>query len=164
MGLFLHQTTTDRDEIRWCAKLFMGLFLHQTTTILLVNTFFRCCLWVFSYIKPQPLRDSGEEVLVVYGSFPTSNHNAVLLLLIVALLFMGLFLHQTTTRLALLARRFRCLWVFSYIKPQLQILTQQQNICCLWVFSYIKPQPWGGRDDKGYGCLWVFSYIKPQHF
>ena len=78
-------------------KLFMGLFLHQTTTrptMLCANT---SCLWVFSYIKPQLCGERQQLEHVVYGSFPTSNHNFPGLVGVAGLLFMGLFLHQTTT-------------------------------------------------------------------
>ena len=33
--LFLHQTTTAMDAIRYAAQLFIILFLHQTTTTLI---------------------------------------------------------------------------------------------------------------------------------
>ena len=57
--------------------LFMGLFLHQTTTGALREGAALRCLWVFSYIKPQlPFRRS-LRLGVVYGSFPTSNHNCL---------------------------------------------------------------------------------------
>ena len=99
------------------------------------------CLWVFSYIKPQLNVVRLAERLVVYGSFPTSNHNGLPTLrfrlpvvygsfptsnhnvrypyLAAYRLFMGLFLHQTTTYTDYWDARDGCLWVFSYIKPQL---------------------------------------------
>ena len=118
----------------------MGLFLHQTTTLISHNANILSCLWVFSYIKPQQLVCNLYPFLVVYGSFPASNHNYVVVVLAAELvvygsfptsnhnvgsktiaavkLFMGLFLHQTTTRGGLLIMTTSCLWVFSYIKPQ----------------------------------------------
>ena len=141
MGLFLHQTTTRRRILEQKASLFMGLFLHQTTTIVFIVfidfsclwvfsyikpqhggrpfTLSICCLWVFSYIKPQPVdcrargylvvygsfptsnhnrgRGRAYDYAVVYGSFPTSNHNTYRYRTMYIQLFMGLFLHQTTT-------------------------------------------------------------------
>ena len=97
MGLFLHQTTTLWRLCGYPASLFMGLFLHQTTTNRCNISSRRGCLWVFSYIKPQHYRASGPKKSVVYGSFPTSNHNASTPTHGPTTLFMGLFLHQTTT-------------------------------------------------------------------
>ena len=97
MGLFLHQTTTMCSRAQAETWLFMGLFLHQTTTLYNSLYSIMCCLWVFSYIKPQHLRAYIQKLSVVYGSFPTSNHNHILISALVNVLFMGLFLHQTTT-------------------------------------------------------------------
>ena len=121
---------------------------------------------------------------VVYGSFPTSNHNTSELVIKLVMLFMGLFLHQTTTQSLIMSMvrmlfmglflhqtttlRARypptrcCLWVFSYIKPQLSARISAAAIRCLWVFSYIKPQLTPFRFSSEECCLWVFSYIKPQ--
>ena len=77
--------------------LFMGLFLHQTTTESQRHRHINSCLWVFSYIKPQHKVGSLGQLCVVYGSFPTSNHNQLSALQQRRRLFMGLFLHQTTT-------------------------------------------------------------------
>ena len=119
MGLFLHQTTTGGLSREERPLLFMGLFLHQTTTSSISSSPRNGCLWVFSYIKPQPwpcAHRSARRCLwvfsyikpqlaavefrvvdVVYGSFPTSNHNWFRGPCTPFKLFMGLFLHQTTT-------------------------------------------------------------------
>ncbi len=55
--------------------LFTSLFLHQTTTSGRGSPSRACCLPVFSYIKPQLLKVLSFLFLVVYQSFPTSNHN-----------------------------------------------------------------------------------------
>ena len=163
MGLFLHQTTTHLWPALMPWRLFMGLFLHQTTTkqgddvlrlrCLWVFSYIKpqrvagrdghgCgCLWVFSYIKPQRrwatfrtravvygsfptsnhnyIRVFHNKRQVVYGSFPTSNHNLHAAVQCTYQLFMGLFLHQTTTHRSIWRSLICCLWVFSYIKPQL---------------------------------------------
>ena len=119
MGLFLHQTTTAPRAMASATRLFMGLFLHQTTTLRPQGREQPRCLWVFSYIKPQPVTASVFVGYVVYGSFPTSNHN-----------------RQSPTE----RRSYCCLWVFSYIKPQLSSPRVKNSLRCLWVFSYIKPQ------------------------
>ena len=140
MGLFLHQTTTTGITVAAACKLFMGLFLHQTTTLYVLALVIIGCLWVFSYIKPQqgvsylfhlrvvygsfPTSNHNIKVTdvsclrVVYGSFPTSNHNRSRIIARISSLFMGLFLHQTTTRVTVSMYSRSCLWVFSYIKPQ----------------------------------------------
>ena len=99
--------------------LYIVLFLHQTTT---ANRDFPtcvCCISFFSYIKPQRSRLTMFMLKVVYRSFPTSNHNAINIafacLRVVYrsfptsnhnaskffkktfLLYIVLFLHQTTT-------------------------------------------------------------------
>ena len=97
MGLFLHQTTTARRRTTHARALFMGLFLHQTTTVPILLRASTGCLWVFSYIKPQRSSAAPRRDAVVYGSFPTSNHNSISVRFLLSPLFMGLFLHQTTT-------------------------------------------------------------------
>ena len=162
MGLFLHQTTTARLEPRplsCCLWVFsyikpqplgvdgglhrgcLWVFSYIKPQPGLVHlVFVLSCLWVFSYIKPQQRRWVLRRKSVVYGSFPTSNHNRWDVAVFGSGLFMGLFLHQTTTYQGCERYRLGCLWVFSYIKPQLSRLSLIPVMCCLWVFSYIKPQ------------------------
>ena len=80
-----------------CFAVFMGLFLHQTTTVRRLCAVAEWCLWVFSYIKPQLCPSCLVSKAGVYGSFPTSNHNRRRLKRFEEKVFMGLFLHQTTT-------------------------------------------------------------------
>ena len=94
---FLHQTTTVITSNPNLELLYIVRFLHQTTTIVIYLLFNECCISFVSYIKPQlptvaefqsdccisfvsyikpqraATRKRGE--LVVYRSFPTSNHN-----------------------------------------------------------------------------------------
>ena len=120
--------------------MFIILFLHQTTTSFFTLFFNNCCLSSCSYIKPQPLsirtilsyvvyhlvptsnhnsRFAHEyDTLVVYHLVPTSNHNICLSSLNFILLFIILFLHQTTTILFSSFDFIRCLSSCSYIKPQ----------------------------------------------
>ena len=97
MVLFLHQTTTPSTDRQASGVLFMVLFLHQTTTHAPDGYYFGSCLWSYSYIKPQPSADEAKGANVVYGPIPTSNHNNETPLLNDPMLFMVLFLHQTTT-------------------------------------------------------------------
>ena len=55
--------------------LFICLFLHQTTTLARRGGRSRCCLSVYSYIKPQLVPFAFMLMSVVYLSIPTSNHN-----------------------------------------------------------------------------------------
>ena len=164
MSLFLHQTTT----YCWChrnrRRLYMSLFLHQTTTFPTKSISFACCICLYSYIKPQPGRKYSFKCYVVYVSIPTSNHNhrdGILIVGVVVyvsiptsnhnssgiylhyfVLYMSLFLHQTTTCTSFTARGnelymslflhqtttckdcttkpHRCICLYSYIKPQLR--------------------------------------------
>ena len=162
MGLFLHQTTTCCRTVLTLRRLFMGLFLHQTTTRQGLCLALSRCLWVFSYIKPQPEARGTSWRPVVYGSFPTSNHNARIAILNHLVLFMGLFLHQTTTGQGCTCygrQLFMGLFLHQTTTVCYRLLFL---LCCLWVFSYIKPQLSTSTLPVLLGCLWVFSYIKPQ--
>ena len=64
---------------------------------------------------------SEYRTKVVYHLVPTSNHNTLLSLHSMLLLFIILFLHQTTTSINFTVKGFRCLSSCSYIKPQLQL-------------------------------------------
>ena len=78
------------------------------------------CLWSYSYIKPQLGYFRPVVSFVVYGPIPTSNHNDSLRRIEVDVLFMVLFLHQTTTARDSPKLKLCCLWSYSYIKPQLR--------------------------------------------
>ena len=77
--------------------LYMSLFLHQTTTLLPIRLSRCCCICLYSYIKPQHIKDKFVSYNVVYVSIPTSNHNRYSHFKINNKLYMSLFLHQTTT-------------------------------------------------------------------
>ena len=57
---------------------------------------------------------------VVYLLIPTSNHNHLVTLICMLLLYIFWFLHQTTTTRWLYEDMCRCISFDSYIKPQLQ--------------------------------------------
>ena len=61
----------------------------------------------------------GRAVCVVYLLIPTSNHNSGWLPLVISLLYIFWFLHQTTTGILVLSARKSCISFDSYIKPQL---------------------------------------------
>ena len=99
--------------------LYIFWFLHQTTTWGCSNYALPCCISFDSYIKPQPVRNENDDVVVVYLLIPTSNHNSALNLNEAQLLYIFWFLHQTTT------------WSCS----------DNALSCCISFDSYIKPQP-----------------------
>ena len=77
------------------------------------------CISYYSYIKPQPCWDLENNVAVVYRTIPTSNHNCRLSRPLCLLLYIVLFLHQTTTEHKDCCMKARCISYYSYIKPQL---------------------------------------------
>ena len=78
------------------------------------------------------------------------------------LLFIILFLHQTTTFWRSLASMSCCLSSCSYIKPQRRSLHGSRRRRCLSSCSYIKPQLVRPSRFSGVCCLSSCSYIKPQ--
>ena len=118
----------------------MSLFLHQTTTNVVSVMDKYSCICLFSYIKPQRAFNFVCLMLVVYVSFPTSNHNDGRGAADATELYMSLFLHQTTTILRWHRMSYRCICLFSYIKPQQFALRSNSRMSCICLFSYIKPQ------------------------
>ena len=137
---FLHQTTTLYiTYLKWC-PLYIFWFLHQTTTMLTSLLIFPSCISFDSYTKPQPIFnfiflhiviylliptpnhndvvDRGKWSLVVYLLIPTPNHNHCDNIIILLLLYIFWFLHQTTTRWQLHLCCWCCISFDSYTKPQ----------------------------------------------
>ena len=101
----------------------------------------KSCISYYSYIKPQLSFMLLEIVLVVYRTIPTSNHNQWIWstgiprvvyrtiptsnhnshrhMFTAQMLYIVLFLHQTTTYDATVIYQERCISYYSYIKPQL---------------------------------------------
>ena len=78
------------------------------------------------------------------------------------LLFIILFLHQTTTARNVRCSADGCLSSCSYIKPQRQFQAQFKGPSCLSSCSYIKPQLEVTPVLNTVCCLSSCSYIKPQ--
>ena len=95
--LFLHQTTTGKSINSRRAELYIVLFLHQTTTLSETWKRILSCISYYSYIKPQLIYKSLNVRKVVYRTIPTSNHNCIFIFYFLLLLYIVLFLHQTTT-------------------------------------------------------------------
>ena len=100
------------------AMLHIVLFLHQTTTQHDVCLFHLCCISYYSYIKPQRTNSILRYEQVVYRTIPTSNYNFDNLRTFYNSLYIVLFLHQTTTAVALSPYCPGCISYYSYIKPQ----------------------------------------------
>ena len=106
----------------WRLSLYIFIFLHQTTTNAIQQPFYKSCISLYSYIKPQRLRIYRRFLLVVYLYIPTSNHNAPKHLTFSVVLYIFIFLHQTTTCCLTSLSMLRCISLYSYIKPQLMFL------------------------------------------
>ena len=102
--------------------------------------------------------------MVVYRTIPTSNHNDMVKRYNSALLYIVLFLHQTTTLSCLQPSAHRCISYYSYIKPQLDFKTSKIRSGCISYYSYIKPQQPLDDGLVVLRCISYYSYIKPQHY
>ena len=98
------------------------------------------CISYYSYIKPQLSIFPVLQHCVVYRTIPTSNHNSTIDVRINFMLYIVLFLHQTTTSFADCCIYSCCISYYSYIKPQLLWTTSNIVRCCISYYSYIKPQ------------------------
>ena len=138
--LYLHQTTTAKRLLSGARRLFLILYLHQTTTSIFESGILHSCFLSCIYIKPQPRGIHPEVYYVVSYLVSTSNHNVTTLLLkdwfvvsylvstsnhnIVTaikdctLLFLILYLHQTTTPGVTNVLASCCFLSCIYIKPQ----------------------------------------------
>ena len=77
-------------------------------------------------------------------------------------LYIILFLHQTTTLKHVILLRSRCISSCSYIKPQRENTPRCGRRRCISSCSYIKPQLGKSSFDKRHSCISSCSYIKPQ--
>jgi len=57
---------------------------------------------------------------------------------------------------------YSCISLFSYIKPQLVLMSECSELSCISLFSYIKPQLIPVAEYYQGSCISLFSYIKPQ--
>ena len=78
---------------------------------------------------------------VVYRSIPTSNRNPLPVVVVLLLLYIVPFLHQTATECSLRRQGTGCISFHSYIKPQRLLRHCQYWLSCISFHSYIKPQP-----------------------
>ena len=92
---------------------------------------------VYLYI-PTPNHNyekyAHSVISVVYLYIPTPNHNFALVGGCPLTLYIFIFLHQTTTVPPVRFVRFRCISLYSYIKPQLSSVKGKDSIV---VYLYI---------------------------
>ena len=159
---FLHQTTTFCRNCHKSPLLYIFWILHQTTTAMLPSPTRERCISFESYIKPQ-LYGIGDMISsVVYLLNPTSNHNLRLEKLRKKPLYIFWILHQTTTVPPIGEDLQRCISFESYIKPQLALVLADELAGCISFESYIKPQPSVVIPVQLESCISFESYIKPQ--
>ena len=186
--------------------LYIVLFLHQTTTLNDASSQLKGCISYYSYIKPQRLSKCTESIgscisyysyikpqhnneghnhkKVVYRTIPTSNHNTSSMNIENNLLYIVLFLHQTTTAagdgdygsqlyIVLFLHQtttnldWRISWCLLYIVLFLHQTTtytfiDTQHFSCISYYSYIKPQRRFRFAASRISCISYYSYIKPQ--
>ena len=121
-----------------------------------------CCLSSCSYIKPQLVRLIHHPRAVVYHLVPTSNHNGQGCLCILGLLFIILFLHQTTTGRDS-GRRGG--WLFIILFLHQTTTTRADFHAAIWLFIILflhQTTTLGVCCKPTLGCLSSCSYIKPQ--
>ena len=163
--------------------LYIFWFLHQTTTVLYRAFISVCCISFDSYIKPQQFLLSGSILTVVYLLIPTSNHNIMANCVLLHLLYIFWFLHQTTTPVSSHSEDKCCISFDSYIKPQLLAMkvwlitvvyllipTSNHNSAKdvkllneLYIFWFLHQTTTFERMMSHLSCCISFdSYIKPQ--
>ena len=100
---------------------------------------------------------------VVYLTIPTSNHNLEANMNQFLVLYILLFLHQTTTLLDLLGYGFR-LYILLFLH---QTTTENELLSGCWmlyILLFLHQTTTLALDEhKKAGCISYYSYIKPQH-
>ena len=133
---FLHQTTT---FIVWrtapnCCILFHFYIKPQLTTGQIYG--FSGCILFHFYIKPQPDFVTESNTYVVSYSISTSNHNPSLFHCGVELLYLIPFLHQTTTRAAILNRHY-WLYLIPFLHQTTTLAMLQLNRFRLYLIPFL---------------------------
>ena len=142
--------------------LYIFWFLHQTTTSPCLLNFFYRCISFDSYIKPQLNVNSVITHSVVYLLIPTSNHNRVSLLPLLALLYIFWFLHQTTTT-SYIPKVLPSLYIFWFLHQTTTVCLPKIKSPLLYIFWFLHQtttRAYGAAVGKG--CISFDSYIKPQ--
>ena len=139
-------------------KLYYIVSLHQTTTVVFISFTFLSCIISFLYIKPQLVIVMLPLTIVVLYRFSTSNHNSMVLFVILILLYYIVSLHQTTTDNQFIPRWESCIISFLYIKPQLVPNTPQCLPVVLYRFST------SNHNTQAFGTIYhMLYYIVSLH-
>ena len=178
--LFLYQTTTALKVLIVLLWLYLILFLYQTTTLLnhtahtvrciLFCSYIKpqpgeytvcrlvCCILFCSYIKPQRKPSSRNGPNVVSYSVPISNHNSGPLNKLGEVLYLILFLYQTTTLVLCMLNLYTLyLILFLYQTTTVYPLTRVGET----VVSYSVPISNHNLRGKDNTKVYVVSYSVP---
>ena len=162
MSLFLHQTTTRSSALRRypsCICLYSYIKPQHAQRLWLLP---EGCICLYSYIKPQLWCHCHCLLVVVYVSIPTSNHNWQQVGLLQCLLYMSLFLHQTTTALES-PPPITMLYMSLFLH---QTTTSSWRSCrrtALYMSLFLHQTTTQSCDHwPTHRCICLYSYIKPQ--
>ena len=119
--------------------------------------FYDLLIFIFmSYIKPQLSAEPSALLVVVYRTIPTSNHNLWLAIHFTLMLYIILFLHQTTTcRVCMVISELLYIILFLH-QTTTRMAVEPFLPSCISYYSYIKPQPERERKDD---CVVVYHTI-----
>ena len=123
----------------------------------------RGCNSFYFYIKPQLNGGAAGAKPVVIHSISTSNHNQLLLFLLV----FQVVIHSISTSnhncaVFFACCRQRCNSFYFYIKPQPYVDLSDWQKSCNSFYFYIKPQPIRRQIEGRNCCNSFYFYIKPQ--
>ena len=111
------------------------------------------CISLYSYIKPQLTSGRPYSSFVVYPYIPTSNHNYEKNNYFCGVLYIPIFLHQTTTVMLAWNPIICCISLYSYIKPQRASFQRQVNQLYIPIFLHQT------TTQKAISSLKVLLYI-----
>ena len=138
---FLHQTTTQVEQLSHKEWLYIFWFLHQTTT-LGIGSFGGSMLYIFWILHQTTTAArwwSRSTGCISFESYIKPQRNSLRTL-----------------------SEARCISFESYIKPQLIDHVAEAESSCISFESYIKPQHSAGIVISRHCCISFESYIKPQ--
>ena len=143
-------------------ELYIVLFLHQTTTVGVIRDILASCISYYSYIKPQLVITRQDSGTVVYRTIPTSNHNCRQSRPLCLLLYIVLFLHQTTTLLRFCNNRFQ-LYIVLFLHQTTTSKLMHLVMMLLYIVLFLHQTTTSNTQDSlSLCCISYYSYIKPQ--
>ena len=122
----------------------------------------RGCISLYSYIKPQLTCCFISYFYVVYLYIPTSNHNALDLVKHDSLLYIFIFLHQTTTSLQGKGDSQQ-LYIFIFLHQTTTTSCKTKKVIQLYIFIFLHQTTTAlSASMLTLSCISLYSYIKPQ--